>query len=469
VADAAAAEPGAPESAPAPVAGRAARHGANGRAADRATVPATGMAATAPGLQPSVERAAPLGLAGRVRSLETFRALGNNPNFRLYWCGALTSNVGTWMQMVAQGWLVYQLTSSAFMLGAVGFAQSLPILLFSLFGGVLADRFERRRLMVWTQTGMMVLAFALAFLTLRGVITIWHILAIAFLNGTVNAFNTPVRQSIVSDLVRREDLQNAIAINSTQFQLSRSLGPALAGATLALVGPGWCFFINAMSFVAVIWTLLAMDVPPLPARRRSSTFSSIKESFLYVRSEPTVFALLLIAAIPSLFGQPYQQMLPALSEGVLRAGPTGLGVLQSAAGLGAVAGSLTIASLARSRRSGMTLIGAVILLGFALEVFGLSRVFWASSAVLFVVGFAQMSYNALNQTFLQQQLPDEMRGRVLALLTLTTFGLQPFGAMQAGTISAFLGPSMAMVVGGRVCVLCALVILARWPALRTLR
>ena len=152
--------------------------------------------------------------------------------------------------MVAQGWLVYQLTSSAFMLGAVGFAQSLPILLFSLFGGVLADRFERRRLMVWTQTGMMVLAFVLAFLTLRGLITIWHILAIAFLNGTVNAFNTPVRQSIVSDLVRREDLQNAIAINSTQFQLSRSLGPALAGATLAHVGPGWCFIINAMSFVA---------------------------------------------------------------------------------------------------------------------------------------------------------------------------------------------------------------------------
>jgi MFS family permease len=408
-------------------------------------------------------------LSERLRSLETFRALRHNPNFRLYWTGALTSNVGTWMQMVAQGWLVYQLTSSAFMLGALGFVQSAPILLFSLYGGVLADRFERRRLMVWTQTAMMLLAFALAFLTLRGLITIWHILAIAFLNGTVNAFNTPVRQSIVSDLVRKEDLHNAIAINSTQFQLSRSLGPALAGATLALVGPGWCFFINAMSFVAVIWTLIAMDVPPLPPRSRSSTLSSIKESFAYVRGQPTVFALLLIAAIPSMFGQPYQQMLPAFSEGVLRAGPTGLGVLQSAAGLGAVAGSLTIASLPRSRRSGSTLLGSVMLLGFALEVFGLSRAFWASAASLFVVGFAQMTYNALNQTFLQQQLPDEMRGRVLALLTLTTFGLQPFGAMQAGTISSLLGPPMAMVLGGCVCVLCALVVVVRWPVLRALR
>jgi MFS family permease len=410
-----------------------------------------------------------VGRLRRVARLETFRALRNNPNYRLYWCGALTSNVGTWMEMVATGWLVYHLTSSAFMLGAVGFVQSLPILLFSLYGGVLADRFERRRLMLVTQACMMALSFTLSFLTLTGRVTIWHILTIAFLYGLVNAFNTPVRQSIISDLVRREDLQNAIAINATQFQLSRTLGPALAGATLAAFGPGWCFFVNACSFLAVIWSLSAMDVPPLPPRRRASTLQSIKESLLYVRSQPTIFPLLLMAAIPSLFGQPYQQMLPAFSEGVLGAGATGLGIMQSAAGVGAVVGALTIASLAANRRSGVFLIAAVVLMGAGLNVFGLSRYFWLSSGFLVVVGFAQMSYNALNQTFLQQQLPDEMRGRVLALLTLTTFGLQPFGALQAGAVASWLGPPAAMELGGAVCILCALYIYLRWPAVRELR
>src|SRR5437879_6067110 len=181
--------------------------------------------------------------SARGRRFSTFSSLQNNPNFRLYWAGACLSNIGTWMQMVAQGWLVYQLTGSPLLLGLVSFAGSIPILFLSLFGGVLADRFERRRLMVWTQTGMMLLAFLLAVLTLRQVVTVWQIMAIAFMNGVVNAFNAPVRQSIIADLVPRRDLQNAIAINSAQFQTSRMLGPALAGLTLAAFGPGWCFFV----------------------------------------------------------------------------------------------------------------------------------------------------------------------------------------------------------------------------------
>lgn len=403
-----------------------------------------------------------------MKKLETFGSLQRNPNFRLYWCGALTSNIGTWMQMVAQGWLVYQLTSSAFMLGAVSFATSAPVLLFSLYGGVLADRFERRRLMVWTQTASMLLAFGLAFLTLRGVVTVWQIMAIAFLNGVANAFNTPVRQSIISDLVKKEDLQNAIAINSTQFQTSRTLGPALAGLTLAAVGPGWCFFINAMSFVAVIWTLLVMDVPPLPARRKSGTLSSIRDALRYVKNEQTIFALLLVAGIPALFLMPYQMMMPAFAESVLRAGPTGLGMLQSAAGAGAVAGALTIASLPKEWRTGTTQFGAIFVGGFALEAFGLSKIFGLSLVSLFVVGFAQMSYNALNQSFLQHQIVDEMRGRVLSLLTLTTFGLQPFGAMIAGLLASALGPQIALVLEGCICVLAVLAVVIRWPQMRAL-
>src|SRR5579884_405363 len=313
-------------------------------------------------------------LGQRLRKLDTFRSLQNNPNYRLYWYGALTSNVGTWMQQVAQGWLVYELTGSALMLGTVSFATSIPTLFLSLFGGVLADRFERRKLMVWTQSASMILAFILSFLTLKGAETITHIIILSFLNGVANAFNAPVRQSIVSDLVKKEDLQNAIAINSTQFQLSQSLGPALAGLTLAAVGPGWCFFINGLSFLAVIWTLVAMDVPPLPPRKRASALQSIKESFEYVRSEPVIMGLLVMAAVPALFGTPFRSMLPAFSESVLRVGPAGLGVMQSAVGIGAVCGALTMASVGPKHRTGATQTAAVLVMGFALEAFGLSKI-----------------------------------------------------------------------------------------------
>jgi MFS family permease len=403
----------------------------------------------------------------RLRKLDTFRSLRNNPNYRLYWYGALTSNVGTWMQQVAQGWLVYQLTGSALMLGTVSFATSIPVLFFSLWGGVLADRFERRRLMVWTQSASMLLAFILSFLTLKGVETITHIVVLAFLNGVANAFNAPVRQSIVSDLVKKEDLQNAIAINSTQFQLSQSLGPAFAGLTLAAVGPGWCFFLNGLSFLAVIWTLVVMDVPPLPPRKRASALQSIKESFVYVRGQPVITGLLFMAAVPALFGTPFRSMLPAFAESVLRVGPTGLGVMQSAVGLGAVCGALTMASVGPKWRSGGIQLGAVMLMGFALEGFGLSKIYVLTVVLLFVVGFAQMTYNTLNQTFLQHMVADEMRGRVLSVLTLVTFGLMPFGAMQAGVVANSLGPPMSMVLGGCVCVLAGLAIVSRFPSLRT--
>lgn len=418
----------------------------------------------------ALPRATPRPFAERVRTLETFRALRNNPNFRRYWCGQLCSNMGTWVQTVAQGWLVYNLTQSAFMLGVTGFVQMAPVFMFSLYGGVMADRIERRRLMVYTQTGMMLCAFVLAFLVLRGVATIGHVLVLAFLTGSINAFNTPVRQSIVGDMLdNKDDLKNAIAINSTQFQLSGFLGPALAGLMIAAFGVGWCFFFKGLSNFGVLWTLTSIRLPPLPPRRRTSAIQSISEAFAYIRREPMVMALLVVAAVPSLFARPYQTMLPAFAEGVLAAGPTGLGILQSAAGLGAVCGSLAIASLSDTRKSGGILVGAVFVLGFALEAFGMSRVMFVSILSLFVVGFAQMAYGALNQTFLQHMVPDELRGRVLAVLTLATFGMQPFGSLQSGALAGVLGPQLALTIGGCICILSALAILSRWPALRTLR
>jgi MFS family permease len=404
----------------------------------------------------------------RVKRAEAFRSLRVSPGFRVFWYGAIVSNVGTWMQSVAQGYLVYQLTGSTFMLGAVGFAQSMPFLVFSLWGGVLADRLERRRLMTWTQAGAMSLAFLLAGLTFAGVVTVWHILAIALLNGIVNAFNVPVRQTIISDLVRKEDLANAIAVNSMQFQLSRVVGPALAGVVLALTGPAWCFLLNAVSFLAVIWTLLVIDVPPLPARPPTSPLRSIVEALRYVRGEPAILALLLIGAIPSFVALPYQQMLPAFAESVLAAGPSGLGWLQSATGFGALLGALGVASYS-SHRSGAVMLAAVVTLGLGLIGFAASRALPLSVVALVVAGGSSMVYATLNQGFLQRRVDDAMRGRVLSLMMMATFGLQPLGAVQTGTVASVLGAPAAVAIDGGVCVLVALLLLARATTVRGLR
>jgi MFS family permease len=383
---------------------------------------------------------------------QTFSSLQANPNYRLYWLGAFLSNIGTWMQMVAQGWLVYQLTGSTLLLGVVSFAGSIPILFLSVFGGVLADRIERRRLMVFTQIAMMLLAFLLAGLTFAHLITVWYIMAIAFSNGVVNAFNAPVRQSLIADLVPREHLQNAIAMNSAQFQSSRILGPALAGITLAAVGPAWCFFVNGASFLTVIAALLLVSVPALPPRKPQSMLKNVTEGLHYVRTDSTIFALLLVAAIPGLFGQPYQPMLPSVVSNLLQMGATGLGFLESAAGAGALVGALIVASLARSRRRGRIQLYMLTLFGVALILFSQSHWLLVSIALVFVIGMASMAYASLNMTFIQSMVSDEMRGRVSSLLTMTTLGLQPVGALQAGAIGQRFGVSAALLLGGIICV-----------------
>ena len=382
----------------------------------------------------------------------TFSSLQNNGNFRLYWGGAFLSNVGTWMQSVAQGWLVFELTGSTLLLGLVAFAGSIPILFLSIFGGVLADRVERRRLMVYTQMGMMLLAFLLAALTFARVITVWQIMAVAFCSGIVNALNAPVRQSLVADLVPRRDLQNAIALNSAQFQSSRILGPTLAGITLAAVGPAWCFFVNGLSFLAVIAALLLVTVPALPVRPPQSMLRNVAEGFRYVWRQPTIFALLMVAAIPGLFGQPYQPMLPAVVSDMLHMGATGLGLLESSAGTGALIGALIVASLSRSKRRGRIQLYMLTLFGLALVFFSQSHWLGTSIALLVVVGMASMAYNSLNQTFLQSLVDDDMRGRVMSLLTLATLGLQPLGALQAGAVGQRFGVSTALLIGGITCV-----------------
>jgi len=395
--------------------------------------------------------------ASPASGMGTFSSIHGNPNFRLYWLGAFVSNVGTWMQSVAQGWLVYQLTGSALLLGAVSFAGSIPILFLSLFGGAMADRFERRRLMIVTQIGLMILAFLLSALAFAKVITVWQIMAIAFCSGVVNAFNAPVRQSLIADLVPRSQLQNAIALNSAQFQSSRVVGPAIAGITLATIGPAWCFFVNGASFLAVIAALMLVVVPPLPVRRAQSIFRNVQEGLQYVWKEPTIFALLLVATIPGLFGQPYQPMLPAVVSSVLHYNATGLGFLESSAGAGSVVGALIVASLAQSKRRGRLQLYMLSLFGIGLILFSESRWMPLSMAMVFVIGLASMAYSSLNQTFLHSLVTDEMRGRLMSLFTLTTFGLQPLGALQAGFIGQTFGVTSALFGGGVICLLVSFV------------
>jgi MFS family permease len=381
----------------------------------------------------------------------TFRTLQAHPNFRLFWIGAGLSNVGTWMQLIAQGWLVYQLTDSPFLLGLVSFAAAIPTLLFTLIGGVLADRVERRRLMIVTQTGMMLLAFLLAALTFQRTVALWSIVAIAALDGTLNAFNTPIRQSLIADLVPPPDFQNAIALNSLQFQGTRLLGPALAGAGLAVLGPACCFAINGVSFVAVIAALLLLKVPPLLPRPPESMVLAFREGMAYVRQEPTMIALLIVAAVPSFVGQPYQAMLPAIAVGTLHAGATGLGLLQSAVGGGAVVGAVFVASAAGTARRGRLQLWMLLLFGVGLVWFGLSRTMVVSVPLLVVVGLAGMAYNTLNQTSLQSLVADKMRGRVASMHTLLTLGLQPLGALLIGFLADRIGVPTTLMVGGIIC------------------
>jgi MFS family permease len=406
----------------------------------------------------------------RRRRLDTFGALQRNPNFRLYWTGALLSNIGTWMQTLAQSWLVYQLTGSALLLGTVNFLQGLPSLFLALVGGVLADRVERRRLMLVTQVAQMLLALLLAGLTLAGVVRVEHIMIIAFLSGLVNAINTPVRQGIISDLVPRRDLQNAIAVNSAQFQTSQLLGPAIAGVVVATIGAGWAFLLNGLSFGAVIVSLLLLHLPPWePPTKKATLWSSAKEGIAFVFHHEVMGTLVLVAAVPALLGRPVQQsMMPVFAESVLNVGATGLGVLMSANGAGALIGALLVASFGSVRRRGLLQLTSLVAYGIALVLFAASRRLELSVLLLFVGSAFSMVFSSLNQTFLQSLAPDEMRGRVLSVLTLTTFGLIPVGSMLAGAAAEHWGAAAAVAAGGAVIALFALGVLLTRPRLRNL-
>ena len=327
-------------------------------------------------------------------------------NFRLFAAGQLVSMTGTWVQLVAQSWLVYRLTGRATLLGLVGFAGNFPIFLLAPIGGALADRFERRRIIVVTQAISMVLAFVLAALTLGGIVREWHIVALAAGLGIIHAFDIPARQSFLVEMVGREDLINAIGLNSSLFNGARMAGPAVAGILVAAIGEGWCFLINAISFAAVLVALLAIRVPPLQTPAKTSTLSRIREGFAFAARERPVRALLLMLAFLSLTGMPFMVLMPVFADRVLFGGPAAYGILMSAAGMGALSGAIALASKRDVRGLGGWVARAAIGFGSLLAVFSLSRSMWLSVLLLLPIGFTMMLQISSSNTLTPLALPD---------------------------------------------------------------
>jgi MFS family permease len=390
-------------------------------------------------------------------------------NYRLFFAGQLTSLVGTWMQNVAQSWLVYQLTSSPLYLGVVGFTSAIPVLSLSLWGGVVADRVPKRRLLLVTQSAAMVLAFLLAADVFLGRVQAWHVVVFAFLSGAVNAFDAPTRQAFVVEMVGKEDLPNAIALGSVMFQTARIIGPTIAGIALALVGPAWCFFLNGWSFLAVLVGLWLMDVRPAAgARSAKSPLAQIREGLRYIRGNRTVLTLLGVVAVSNLFASGYSALLPAFARDVLHGGPAVLGWLSAAVGAGALTGALGVASLGDVGRKGRLLTAGNLFFPTMVLLFASSRSLPLSLLILVGAGLGFMVQNTMCNTLIQLAVPDELRGRVMSAYMLVFQGFLPVGALLAGTIAERLGAPAGAACGGTLALLAGLAWWWRAPYVRRL-
>src|SRR5271155_31639 len=369
-------------------------------------------------------------------------------NFQLFFSGQLISLIGTWMQSVAQSWLVYRLTGSALLLGSVGFASQIPVFLFAPLGGITADRLNRRHIVIATQTAAMVLAFILAVLTLTGKVHVWHVFVLASLLGVVNAFDIPGRQSFLVDMVGKDDLMNAIALNSSMFNGARVIGPAIAGILVAKIGEGWCFFANAVSYIAVIIGLLLMRVQ-IPARASfASPLEHMLEGFRFVNRTEPIRALLLLLGLVSLVGMPYVVLMPIFADQILHGGAQGLGILMGATGVGALLGALTLAFREGVKGLGRWVAWCCAGFGASLTVFALSHKFWVSVILLLPVGYCMMLQMACSNTLIQVMVPDALRGRVMAVYSMMFMGMAPIGALLGGAVADRLGVQVAVAIGG---------------------
>jgi MFS family permease len=399
---------------------------------------------------------------------QTFAALRYR-NYRLWFTGQLVSLFGTWMQATAQGYLVFQLTNSPAYLGYVGFAAGVPAWLFTLYGGVIADRMSRRTLMLITQTAMMILAFLLAGLVFTDLVRPWHIVALAFLLGIANAFDGPARLAFVVELVDREDLTNAIALNATMFNLATATGPAMAGLTYALIGPAWCFLLNGLSFLAVIWALLRMRLTPHErAAKLRSTWADLGEGVRYIAAHPTIRTLIGLVGATSLFGISFATLFPAWAVDVLGGDARTNGLLQSARGLGAMLSALMLASLGRFRFKGKLLTIGTFAFPLLLLVFTFVRSLPLSLVVLVGTGIAVILIMNVANALVQGLVPDALRGRVMSVYSMTFFGCMPLGALWIGAAAEYASAPIAMMIGALAALLFAALLFVFAPGVRAL-
>jgi MFS family permease len=375
-------------------------------------------------------------------------------NYRLFFVGQSISLLGFWMQAIAQSWLVYRLTDSAFLLGVVGFAGQAPMLFFTPLAGVIADRLDRRRILQVTQTVMMGSASVLALLTLSGAIQVWQVVVLAFVSGTANAFDVPTRQSFTVEMVGRIDLPRAIALNSIMFNAARLVGPAIAGLLVATVGEGWCVALNATSYIAVLVSLAMIRVEQAPKREPSHPLTDLREGFVYVTTHPQTRTLLLLLASSSLFGTSYLTLMPVFARDILHGGSDLLGYLMAAVGAGALLGAISISRLPHAVLSRVPFLASAGF-GAALVAFSQSEMLWLSLALLVPAGFGMMAMGVATNTLIQSSIADAMRGRVMAYYVMSFIGMVPISALVAGWVSHQIGAPDTLALGGILCVLAA--------------
>jgi MFS family permease len=398
----------------------------------------------------------------------TFAAMRHR-NFQLYFGGQLISNIGTWMQVIAQGWVVYQIGHSELTLGLVAFASAIPTLLISPWGGVIVDRVSRRNLLIMTQAGAMLLAFILATLTFTNIVKEWHVIVLAALLGVVNAFDAPARQAFVPEMVGKKDLPNAIALNSIMFNSARVIGPAIAGLLLAVIGAGWCFTLNGVSFFAVIIGLRLMKLPQHKSVQQvNSPWQQLVGGVQYAAGNREISALILLSLVFSIFGISYFTVLPAFVEKVLLQGAMAYGWVNAASGLGAVCGAFLLAHHVSDGRRGQLLVLTNITFPLILIAFAFTTLVPISLMLAFGLGAGFMVQFTTINTLLQTRVEDQFRGRVMGLYTLTFFGFAPFGNLMIGALGEKFGLGFAMTLFAICSLILSRIVLMRTPEVQQL-
>jgi MFS family permease len=391
-------------------------------------------------------------------------------NYRLFFAGQAISLVGTWMTQIATVWLVYDLTNSALWLGVVGFSSQIPSFLISPFGGILVDRWNRHRILITTQILAMIQSLTLAALALTGVMQIWHIILLSLFQGLITAVDSPARQAFVPEIIeRKEDLGNAIALNSSVFNGARLVGPAIAGLLIASVGAGVCFLIDGLSYIAVIAGLLAMKLKPRKiATHTTNVWQRLIEGFSYAFGFPPIRAILLLLALFSFMGMPYTILIPIFAKNILQGSAETLGFLMTAVGVGALVGGVYLSSRFTVIGLGKIIAIAPAIFGTALVIFSQSRILWLSLFMMFLVGFGGILQIASSNTILQTIVEDDKRGRLMSLYTMSFLGILPFGNLASGALADRIGAPDTLMIGGFCCILGSLVFSKQLPKLRRL-